>query len=297
MGRGVKSMGSGSVARLLAVASQKPTAGRALALFAPSHGRHEANRRINGAAALLAAAALADSGIEHYRGSFHNKAMYLPLGVSALTLYESLRDASSTGAGTRPGRDIVTAAALATGLLGGLFHIYNVEKRPGGLSWLNLFYGAPLGAPLALSLAGALRHMSGMSIGSVRRGRLLAALVSAGLLGTSAEAALLHFRGAYQNPAMVLPVAVPPIAAAFLARAAIAPKPKHRIARWTLGLAAAIGLVGSAFHARGIGRNMGGWGNLSQNLLAGPPLPAPPSFTALAGAGLAALGLIESRRS
>ena len=38
---------------------------------------------------------------------------------------------------------------------------------------------------------------------------------------------------------------------------------------------------------------MGGWRNWRQNLLNGPPLPAPPSFTGLALAGLAALGLME----
>ena len=38
---------------------------------------------------------------------------------------------------------------------------------------------------------------------------------------------------------------------------------------------------------------MGGWRNWQQNLLNGPPLPAPPSFTGLALAGLAALGLME----
>ena len=53
------------------------------------------------------------------------------------------------------------------------------------------------------------------------------------------------------------------------------------------------GLLGSAFHAYGIQRNMGGWRNWSQNVLNGPPLPAPPGFTALALAGLAALALIE----
>jgi len=38
---------------------------------------------------------------------------------------------------------------------------------------------------------------------------------------------------------------------------------------------------------------MGGWQNLSQNLFDGPPLPAPPAFTGLALAGLAALDLME----
>jgi hypothetical protein len=44
---------------------------------------------------MLAASALADSAVEHYRGSSHNRAMYVPLGVSALTLVASVRDAMS----------------------------------------------------------------------------------------------------------------------------------------------------------------------------------------------------------
>lgn len=47
------------------------------------------------------------------------------------------------------------------------------------------------------------------------------------------------------------------------------------------------------FHAYGVQRNMGGWRNWSQNLLQGPPLPAPPSFTGMALAGLAALELMK----
>jgi hypothetical protein len=38
---------------------------------------------------------------------------------------------------------------------------------------------------------------------------------------------------------------------------------------------------------------MGGWRNWRQTVLNGPPLPAPPSFTGLAMAGLAALGLMQ----
>jgi hypothetical protein len=30
------------------------------------------------------------------------------------------------------------------------FHVYNVCKKVGGFSWQNLFYGAPLGAPMAI---------------------------------------------------------------------------------------------------------------------------------------------------
>ena len=105
----------------------------------------------------------------------------------------------------------------------------------------------------------------------------------------------MHFRGAYHNPAMVIPVTAPPIAAARLTGATVAPQ-MVRPAGLALKALTAVGLVGAAFHAYGIQRNMGGWRNWSQNVLNGPPLPAPPAFTALAIAGLAALKLLERER-
>ena len=263
--------------------------------------RLDTSRQLNGAAALLALAALADSGIEHYRGSFHNKTMYVPLGAAALTLLASLRDTIAPAAADRGERNAIDAVAVATGIIGTSFHLYNVAKRPSGFSWLNLFYSAPLGAPASLSLAGLLRRMAVLTRGrALIAGKLprnaLAWLVSLGLLATSAEAALLHFRGAYHNPAMVIPVTAPPIAAGLLVGASAAPGRSHPLARWVLRLVAGAGLLGSGFHAYAISRNMGGWRNWSQNILNGPPLPAPPAFTALAIAGLAALSLIERRR-
>ena len=65
---------------------------------------------------------------------------------------------------------------------------------------------------------------------------------------------------------------------------------------WLRRITAALGFVGVGFHARGVARNQGGWRNWSQNLLNGPPLPAPPSFSALALAGLAALRLQGDRK-
>jgi hypothetical protein len=67
----------------------------------------------------------------------------------------------------------------------------------------------------------------------------------------------------------------------------------RRLTRWALKATAALGALGVGFHAYGVQRNMGGWYNWRQTLLNGPPLPAPPSFTGLALAGLAALGLLE----
>lgn len=257
-----------------------------------------AARHLDWASALLAASALADSGVEHYRGSFHNKAMYTPLVVSTLTLVASVRDATRSSAPLPIPRSAVNRLAIATGIAGTGFHVYNLVKRPGGISWLNLFYAAPLGAPAALSLAGLLGIAAHRLRGNQRApsGPLLAGLVSVSLLGTAGEAGLLHFRGAYHNPAMLIPITAAPTAAALLARAAFSRQPRPTPARWSLRLLACIGFAGSAFHAYGIQRNMGGWRNWSQNLLNGPPLPAPPAFTALSIAGLAALGLIEEHK-
>jgi hypothetical protein len=250
-------------------------------------------RQLDRAASILAAAALTDSAIEHYRGSFHNKAMYLPLGVGALMLAASLVAAAEDRPHAPVGGGAVSRLALATGMIGTGFHLYNITKRPGGVSWLNLFYAAPLGAPAALSLAGLMALMAERLRRDRVSARLLVGLVCAGIAGTSAEAGLMHFRGAFHNPAMVIPVTVPPIAAVLLAQAAVMPQGRHPAARWSLRLLAAVGAIGSAFHAYGVQRSMGGWRNWSQNLLNGPPLPAPPAFTALALAGLVALHLIE----
>jgi hypothetical protein len=186
---------------------------------------------------------------------------------------------------------------LLAGAAGTGFHAYNVIKRPGGLSLRTLFYGAPIGAPAALGLVGLFglvgERLRGRGAAAGRSlGRMMARLSAVGLLGGAAEAGLLHFRGAFQNPLMVLPLTAPPAAAALLLVADSGPKSRLR-ARRALSAAAVIGLAGSFFHALGVARMMGGWRNWSQNLLAGPPLPAPPSFAGLALAGLAAIDMLD----
>ena len=263
-----------------------------------------AGRRLNGSAAMLAFSVLADSAIEHYRGSFHNRAMYVPLAVSALTLGGSLFGVADARPQKQLARDVVYASAAAIAFAGLGFHFYNILKRPGGWSWLNLFYSAPIGAPMALALAGLLGRgaervretptVARAKVLGLPAGRMLAGVTAAGLAGTVGEAGLLHFRGAYHNPAMFVPVSVPPLASILIGAAAIRPSGlRSRIARWWLWLTAFLGFAGVGFHAYGVARNIGGWRNWSQNVLNGPPLPAPPSFTGLALAGLAALSLID----
>lgn len=261
-----------------------------------------AAQRLNHASTLLATSVLLDSGLEHERGQFFNPAMVTPILVSSAVLSSSLHGAGEARGRASRTRHAVQALAAATGFVGLGFHAYNVGKREGGYSWENLFYAAPIGAPLALTLAGAL----GVAAERVRAadpdeprllgaaaGPALALGTALGLAGTVGEAGLLHFRGAFHNPAMLLPVSVPPLAGALLAACAAAPGRRHPATRALVGATALLGLGGVGFHAYGIGRNMGGWRNWSQNLLNGPPLPAPPAFTGLALAGLAALDLLE----
>lgn len=264
-----------------------------------------ARRDLNAAAALLATSVLLDSAVEHYRGSFENPGMLAPLmisgGITATTIPAALR-----GSPGGVSRTLLFSGGMLIGTVGVGFHLYNLLKRPGGFSWLNLFYAAPLGAPAALMLAGlvglAADHIDGRD-GELRLAGLpadivLASLAAAGIAGTASEAALLHYRGAFQNPFMLVPVTIPPTAAATLAAAAWTGYPQLRTgARHLLLASAAAGIAGVGFHAYGISRAMGGWRNWSQNVLDGPPLPAPPAFAALSLVGLLALSLSRGARA
>ncbi len=263
-----------------------------------------AARRLNRAAGTIAASVLIDSAMEHYRGNFHNKAMFTPLVTSSLSIAVSIHGLSDKRHGAHPLRDLVYAIAGLTGVIGTGFHLYNVTKKVGGFNWQNVFYSAPLGAPAAMSLSGLTGFLAERvrdndpegepDVFGLPAGRVVAATTAASLLGTTAEAGLLHFRGAFHNPAMLLPVTMPPVAAALLGAAAGGDAAKERkVSRSWMVATAAMGVAGVAFHAYGVSRRMGGWRNWRQNAFAGPPLPAPPSFTGLALAGLAALALLK----
>ncbi|HEU4960806.1 MAG TPA: hypothetical protein VFT56_10390 [Sphingomonas sp.] len=261
-------------------------------------------RMVAGGAALLSLAVLADSGVEHYRGSFHDPAMVLPIATSSFGIAINGRRAGlPEGASGTPGAvSHIAAAAIGLGGLG--FHAYNVTKRVGGLSFNNLFYAAPVGAPAALVLAGALGKAADALAGGQERigpvslasGRAIGLVAGIGILGTVGEAALLHFRGAFHDPFMWAPVTLPPIAALALLRDVAGDHP-HEVTTYLLAATAALGCIGVGFHVYGVSRNMGGWKNWRQNLLAGPPIPAPPAFTGLALVGIGAWLLMKRKRA
>jgi hypothetical protein len=242
-----------------------------------------------------------DSAIEHYRGEFKDRAMFVGPAMALL----GLGAASFVAARPERANDRLPKVALltvgVTGLIGLGFHTYNIFKRPGELDALNLFYGAPMGAPAALTLAGlygviAGEMLSGKSYVKTRLPKHTAALVAFSLIGTIAEAGLLHFRGAFQDPVMYAPVTIPPLAAVSIGAAALTPR-AITLSKPLLKATALLGIAGPMFHAYGIHRNMGGWRNWSQMILQGPPLPAPPAFLAIAIAGLGILPALEEERA
>ena len=258
---------------------------------------HRAAQALGAGAAILCLSVALDSGLEHYRGEFKDRAMFvgptmalLGLGAAAYTAFRPER------ANDRAPK-IALLTVGATGLIGLGFHAYNILKRPGELDALNLFYAAPFGAPAALTLAGlygviAGELLSGRTYVRTRLPKHTAGLIAFSLLGTVAEAGFLHFRGAFQDPAMYLPVTIPPLAALSIGAAALSPRATV-VAEPLLKATAVLGIAGPIFHAYGIHRNMGGWRNWSQMILQGPPLPAPPAFLGIAAAGLGILPLLR----
>lgn len=266
-----------------------------------------AARRLNRAAGTIATSVLIDSAMEHWRGKFHNPAMWTPLVTASASLAVSVHGLADKRHGAHLGRDVTYLAAGLVGAIGTGFHIYNVTKKVGGFDWQNVFYSAPLGAPAAMALSGLMGFLAervrdndpagAPTVLGLPASRVIAAATAVSLIGTTAEAGLLHFRGAFHNPAMLLPVTMPPIAAVALGVAAVGATGEDRPAtRLWLAATAAMGVAGVVLHAYGVSRGSGGLRNWRQNLFAGPPLPAPPSFTGLALAGIAALALMREDR-
>ena len=103
---------------------------------------------------VLADSVLLDSAAEHYRGDFKNPAMITPIATSLIALLASAHGLGDNQHGKHHARNGVFWLTAATGLVRTGFHLYNITQKPGGFSWQNLFYSAPLGAPAAIGLAG-----------------------------------------------------------------------------------------------------------------------------------------------
>jgi hypothetical protein len=253
--------------------------------------------------AFLTMLILSDAFAGHYRSGFVFRSQYAPFISGGLLVVTAL------AAGLRPDARSANVAfqvaawlAIVSGLVGFAFHhYYGIAKKPGGYKWLlhYLMYGAPSLAPLALTVTGMLALIAAhglaneISIAGVSLRTALLALVAAALAGATLQAAILHYRGAFNNPFMFAPLTVP-VLAIVLSILAIVAATEIVILVFTivLWLTFLIGFVGLGMHLRGFGRQMGGLYVTIFNWLEGPPAFAPALFTGFACVGLIAVYLL-----
>lgn len=94
---------------------------------------------------------------EHYRGSYGQRVMYSPVFISPLLVVASVWGFFSRRV-ARTLLPLASAALLADGVLGFIFHIRGVARKPGGwrIPVFNVVMGPPLFAPLLLGIGGFL---------------------------------------------------------------------------------------------------------------------------------------------
>jgi hypothetical protein len=118
----------------------------------------------------------------------------------------------------------------------------------------------------------------------------IAEVCAIAIVGAVVQSAILHYRGAFNNVLMYVPVTVPLVAAIALAWQGLSPSPTGgRLAAVAMWLTLISGFVGLGMHIRGIDRQMGGFYVGMANLMQGPPLTAPLVFSGFAAAALAVL--------
>jgi hypothetical protein len=246
---------------------------------------------------------LADAFAGHYRSGFVFRSQYAPFISGGLLIVSAVAAiAKPEAAWSNLALRIAGWVALFSGVVGfGFHHYYGIAKKPGGYKWLlhYLMYGAPPVAPLALAITGmlALVAASGLaneiSIAGVSLRTALLTLVAVALAGATLQAAILHYRGAFNNPLMFAPLTVPVLAVVMSILMITGPNEIVLLALTILlWLTFLIGFVGLGMHLRGFGRQMGGVYLAIFNWLEGPPAFAPALFTGFAGVGLIAVYLL-----
>ncbi|HEY5303301.1 MAG TPA: hypothetical protein VIJ86_04520 [Acidimicrobiales bacterium] len=122
-----------------------------------AHGRFE--RSLAGLTAIAAMVTTTEIYIEHYRGSFGNKAMWIPIVITPPVVVAGVAGIFSK----RYAKTLLPAAAIVyglTGLAGEYFHARGVSRKPGG--WSNASYNVPMGPPIAAP--GLMLLVAGMGV-------------------------------------------------------------------------------------------------------------------------------------
>lgn len=244
---------------------------------------------------------LTDALTGHYRTGFQVRAQYAPFISGGLLTLAALAALLAPGQGwARIACIVIGILGIASGLIGFVFHqVYGTARKPGGyrMTLHYAMYGAPTLAPLVLAALGMLAVLAALGMGGASRlaglslRQVAFALAAVSLLGSVLQAAILHYRGAYNNPLMYVPVSLPLVTVVLLAVAACGYSASVALGA-SLWMSFLIGFIGLGMHLRGLDRQMGGLHVPLFNTLQGPPIWAPALFSAFAAVGLAALYLL-----
>ena len=263
-------------------------------------------------------------GYEHYKGSYSNPVMYTPVILSGALAGAGLLGVFSRLA-ARTALRLVSIITLADGIIGFLFHVRGVARKPGGWSLpvTNIVMGPPIFAPLLFGTSAYLGLMasylrreedlqnaagrlgSWMETGSsewrteLRDGRFqkhLSAVTVLWAFFSGFEALYSHYKTSFRYKVQWTPVLLAPL----LMAAGVGAVKSRRIANTALpavsALALADGAIGFFYHARGIVRRPGGIKKPLYNTLYGPPIFAPLLFAACGFLGLMASLLRRERK-
>ena len=254
-------------------------------------------------AAALTLLVVADALAGHYRSGFVFRSQYVPFVSGGLLIIAAVAASiSPEAAWTNLALRAAGWLAIIAGAVGfGFHHYYGIAKKPGGYKWLlhYLMYGAPQLAPLALTATGALALITARGLGrqtSIIGMDVRVALfvfVAVALIGAILQSGILHYRGAFNNPAMYGPFAAPLLAVFASLWIVLAPSRAASVAlSILLWLTFLTGFVGLGMHLRGFGRQMGGLYVTVFNWLEGPPAFAPALFAGFAAVGLVTIYLL-----
>lgn len=264
----------------------------------------EAARRLHQGAGLLAAEAWLENAHAYYPGEARRGALLPPLLVATVSLFANLHGATDRSRTSSVTRGLALLAVVFAGVPEIGLRV-RAARNPHGRGWRALWPAGPLGGDSAeLWLSGLLglfaervrntaAHRSPMLFG-VQAGRVVGLATAIGFIAASRGAGPRSLRGIFQDPFMGIALILPSAAASLVARASLDPRaPAGKTTPMWLWLTAGAGMVATGLRAyrawRAAGSGARAWGGGPRTAA----VPVPLRSTALALAGLAALGLLD----
>jgi hypothetical protein len=100
---------------------------------------------------------------EHYIGSYSQRIMYTPVFISVVMVFASIWGAFNRWA-ARVLLPIVSLITMIDGIVGFIFHIRGIQRKPGGwrIPIFNIVMGPPLLAPILFATSGFLGLIASM---------------------------------------------------------------------------------------------------------------------------------------